>query len=268
MYAFIRKRRLKTRRTVVRGIPSSRMARLFDFLGLRLETLSDYLHIILRHVQSSCALAFTQTFCFLELPIPPTDALSTRGINSVTSTKLTLQCDYLFTPRKLQHTKRLLLYGRHFLTDCRGATATVEPSCGNVLKLGVSLFHLVDDKLIHGWLVRNYAYLNWDLPFWITLYINLRFLRTKRHFTPLSLWCFKGILPSNLEPEAAAYLNYTDGPPQINCSKPKRDKLYKNDFKSHFWSTLPFTVNPKKTDAIWLKTTTTENTPGQKVACW
>jgi hypothetical protein len=82
-----------------------------------LETLSDSLHIILRHLRSSCAFAFTQTSCFLELPIPPTDALSTRWINCVTSTKLTLHCDYRFTLPKLQHTKRLLLYGRHFLKD-------------------------------------------------------------------------------------------------------------------------------------------------------
>ena len=83
-----------------------------------LETLSDSLHIILKHVRSSCALACTQTSCFLELPISPTDALSTRWFNSVTSTKLMLHCDYRFTPRQLQHTKSLLLYSRHFLTDC------------------------------------------------------------------------------------------------------------------------------------------------------
>jgi hypothetical protein len=86
-------------------------------LRATLETLSDSLHIILRHVRSSCAFAFTQTSCFLELPIPPTDALSTRWFNSVTSTELTLHCDYRYTLPKLQHTKRLLLYGRHFLTD-------------------------------------------------------------------------------------------------------------------------------------------------------
>jgi hypothetical protein len=43
--------------------------------------------------------------------------LSTRWIYSVTSTKLTLHCDYRVTPRKQQHTKSLLLYGRYFLTD-------------------------------------------------------------------------------------------------------------------------------------------------------
>ena len=44
--------------------------------------------------------------------------LGTRWINSITSTKLTLHGDYRVTPRTLQHTKRLVLYGRHFLTVC------------------------------------------------------------------------------------------------------------------------------------------------------
>jgi hypothetical protein len=134
-----------------------------------LAALADYLHIILRHVPSSYVLACTQTSCFLELPIPPTDALSTRWINSVASAKLTLHCDYRFTHRTLQHTKRLLLYGRHFLTDCRGTTATVEPSRGDFLRLGAFLFHLEDAKWIHGWWLRNYACLKWDESFWITL---------------------------------------------------------------------------------------------------
>jgi hypothetical protein len=35
-------------------------------------------------------------------------------------------------------------------TVCRGATVTVEPSRGDLLKLGEFLFYLVYAKLIHG----------------------------------------------------------------------------------------------------------------------
>ena len=95
MYGFIIKRRLKTRQRVVWWILSYRPSRLVDFLGLRWKH-TDSLCIILRHVRSSYALACTQTRCFLELPISQTDVLSTRWINSLTSTKLALHCNYRF----------------------------------------------------------------------------------------------------------------------------------------------------------------------------
>jgi hypothetical protein len=143
-----------------------------------LDTLCDSLHIILWHMWSSCALAFTQTSSFCKLPVYVMDALSTQWNNSVMSTKLMLQCDYRFTPQKLQHTKHLLLRGCHFLTDCHRATATVEPSHFDLLQLGDFLLHLVNAKLIRGWWVQNYVRLNSDELFWITLYLG-RTLRNK-----------------------------------------------------------------------------------------
>jgi hypothetical protein len=113
--------------------------------GATLATLSDSLHTVFSHVRSSCALAFAQTSCFLELPYQR--RMSPRWINSVTSTKLTLHSDYRITPRNGQHTKILLLYCRHFLAViCRGATATVEPSRGEILKLRTLLFHLEEPR--------------------------------------------------------------------------------------------------------------------------
>ena len=149
LYGFIIKRPLKTRETVVWGIPSSRLAQLFDFLGPRWK-----------HTPIICALS--SDMCGRPVLLPahrhPVSSncryhrrmLWAPGGCSATSTTLTLYCDYRFTPQKLQHTKNLLVYGRHFLTDCRGATATVEPSRGDLPKLGDFLLHLVDAKLIHG----------------------------------------------------------------------------------------------------------------------
>jgi hypothetical protein len=142
------------------------------------ETIFEFLPYSLQHVvchaRSSCALAFTQTSCFLELLIPPTDALSTWWFSTVTSTKLTLHGYIRFTRRKLQYTKSLLLCGRHFLTDCLSRRySDSRPSRGD-LKLGEFLFHLVYAKSIHGWSVRNYAHFKSDESFWITLYFYAR----------------------------------------------------------------------------------------------
>jgi hypothetical protein len=91
---------------------TSNVETIFEFLPYSLQ------HVVC-HARSSCALAFTQTSCFLELSITPTDALSTWWFSTVTSTKLTLHGNNRFTRRKLQYTKCLLLCGRHFLTDCQ-----------------------------------------------------------------------------------------------------------------------------------------------------
>jgi hypothetical protein len=135
-----------------------------------LETLSDSLHIILRHVWSSCALACTWTTCFLELPIPLMDALSTWWINSVMSRKLALCCDYQFTPWKLQHTKWLLLYGRHFLTDCV-LTEPQWPTKTRRFPLSFGGCH------VNTWLMgtQGYAYLKSDESFWIALYFMIKY---------------------------------------------------------------------------------------------
>jgi hypothetical protein len=94
-----------------------------------LETPSDSLHSILSHVRSFSALACTQISCFLELPIPPTDALSTRWINSVTSAKLTLHwsTDSHFENCSTQNAfySTVAIFSQ---ADCRGATISRRPS--------------------------------------------------------------------------------------------------------------------------------------------
>jgi hypothetical protein len=101
------------------------------------ETIFEFLPYSLQHVAlSSCALAFTQTSCFLELPTPPTDALSTWWFSTETSTKLTLHGNNRFTLENLSTKKAFCCAVAIFSqTVCRGATVTVEPSRGDPLKL-------------------------------------------------------------------------------------------------------------------------------------
>ena len=151
---------------------SSRLARLADFLGPRWQnplircTLSSdtcgravLLPVLEQPVSSNCRY-------HRRMPWAPDGSIPYRR---QTQAALWL----LIQPQKLQHTKCLLLYGRHFLTDCLSRSHSyVRPSRGDFLKPGDFLFHLVDAKLIHGWWVRNYAYLKSDKTFWIILYYS------------------------------------------------------------------------------------------------
>ena len=46
-------------------------------------------------------------------------------------------------------------------------------------------------------------------------------------------------------PNGGAEFTYMDRPPLTNCLHTKCHKLNKDVLKSHFWSVLPFTINPK-----------------------
>jgi hypothetical protein len=67
------------------------------------------------------------------MPISPTDVLSTRWINSLTSTKLALHCNYRFN---LEHcsTQNTFCWTVAIFSQivCRGATVTAEPFRGDL----------------------------------------------------------------------------------------------------------------------------------------
>ncbi|GBN01721.1 hypothetical protein AVEN_36017-1 [Araneus ventricosus] len=98
-------------------MPSSRLARTFDFCGLRTK-LSHALHDFIRDARSPRAFLFTQTTSFTKLAKPTQNALVTKSNFSVFAYECTLNARNRRTLRLFQHTKALLLHCCH-LVQCR-----------------------------------------------------------------------------------------------------------------------------------------------------
>jgi len=143
-----------------------------SFLGTAKKRLSHSFHAFFWHTRPSCTFSFTKVHRCPKLLIPASNAIGRWGITVELSPECPLNRNNWFVLRKLQHTKRLLLRGRHYRFVTREKR-------GVGLRMRTKLEHLLFHSMWETYFCLRFDSRNGRLKplqsFWYTLYFELGF---------------------------------------------------------------------------------------------